>query len=286
MHPLPRNAMLNTASWLLALVFAGAGGVADPIHLVAWAPGYPGSTEQAQPTMDAFARLLAVAAGWDADHVTAEYQGTEDGGLTRLTHEGTQLALLPLALFLKYEEQLALRPIAQVVGPEGEATETWSLVAPAGRIDSPEDLAGWTVLGIPAYSEAFVRGSILGRWGALPVDVNVEFTRRVLGGVRRAGNGENVAVLLDSVQTAALALLPNADALEIVATSDRVLMGLVVSVGARLDGQTEEALLGGLMQVHEDAAFAEVLSTVRVMRFDPVDQAALATSREAFDKAR
>jgi len=278
--------MLNTVSWLLALALAGGGIVAEPLHLVAWAPGYPGNATQAQPTMDEFARLLAAAAGWDSDRVTAEYQETEAGGLTRLAHESTQLALVPLALFFKYEEQLGLLPIAQVVGPEGEAAETWSLIAPAGRIDGPGDLAGWTVLGIPAYSEAFVRGSLLGGWGTLPEDVKVEFTRRVLGGVRRAGDGENVAVLLDSAQTAALASLPNADALEIVATSDPVLMGLVVSVGGRLAGPAKDALLHGLMQVHEDAAFGEVLSTVRVKRFDPVDQAALSTSREAFDGAR
>jgi len=278
--------MLNVALWLLALTLAGGGVVADPLHLVAWAPGYPGSTTQAQPTMDEFARLLAAAAGWDADRVTAEYQETEDGGLTRLTHEGTQLALVPLALFFKYEQQLGLQPVAQVVGPTGEAAETWCLVAPTGRVDKPADLAGWTVLGIPAYSEAFVRGSLLGDWGELPGDVKVEFTRHVLGGVRRAGNGESVAVLLDSVQTAALASLPHADALEIVATSGPVLMGLVVTVGGRLPEQTEDALLRGLLQVHDDTAFAEVLSTVRVSRFDAVDEAALSTSRRAFDQAR
>jgi len=278
--------MTKTAIWLVALVLAGGGVVADPVHLVAWAPGYPGSTAQAQPTMDDFARMLAAAAGWDADAVTAEYQETEEGGVTRLTDEGTQLALVPLALFFKYEKQLGLRPVAQLVGPDGEAAETWSLVAPTGRINAPADLAGWTILGIPAYSDAFVRGSLLGRWGTLPDEVNVEFTRRVLGGVRRASSGENVAVLLDSAQTAALSSLPNADALEIVATSDRVLMGLVVTVGERVPQHTEAALVSGLMRVHEEAAFAEILSTVRVTRFDPVDQAALSMSREAFDKAR
>lgn len=278
--------MLNTVSWLLALALAGGGIVTEPLHLVAWAPGYPGNAAQAQPTMDEFARLLAVAAGWDAGRVTAEYQETEDGGLARLARESTQLALVPLALFLKYEEQLDLRPIAQVVGPEGEAAETWCLVAPTGRIDDPADLAGWTVLGIPAYSDAFVRGTLLGSWGTLPENANVEFTRRVLGGLRRATRGENVAVLLDSAQTAALPSLPNSDALEIVATSDRVLMGLLVTVGGRLPPQTEDTLLRGLLHMHEDDAFADVLSTVRVRRFDPVDQAALSTSREAFDKAR
>jgi len=278
--------MLNTVIWLLALTLAGGGLVAEPLHLVAWAPGYPGNAAQAQPTMDEFARLLAVASGWDADRVTAEYQETEHGGLARLAHEDTHLALVPLALFLEYEEQLGLRPIAQVIGPEGEGAETWRLVAPTGRIDGPDDLAGWTVLGIPGYSDAFVRGTLLGTWGMLPEDVNVEFTRRVLGGLRRATSGENVAVLLDSVQTAALPSLPNSDALEIVATSERVLIGLLVTVGGRVPAQTVDTLLRGLLHMHEDDAFADVLSTVRVRRFDPVDQAAISTSREAFDRAR
>ncbi len=279
------DAMLKTVLLLLTLTLTGSGATA-PLHLVAWAPGYPGSTTQAQPTMDEFARLLANAAGWDADRVTAEYQETEVGGLARLTHEGTQFALIPLALFFKYEDQLDLHPLAQVVGPGGEASETWCLVAPAGRITGPGDLAGWTVMGIPGYSEAFVRGNLLGAWGPLPSNVNVEFTRRVLGGIRRASSGENVAVLLDSAQTAAMASLPNAGELEIVATSERVLLGLLVSVDTRVEASTEEALSGGLMRVHESPAFAELLSTVRVSRFEPVDQEAIASSREAFDKAR
>jgi len=278
--------MLNTALWLLALTLAGSGIPADPLHLVAWAPGYPGNATQAQPTMDEFARLLASASGWEAHQVTAEYQETEDGGLARLGRGDSELALLPLALFFKYEEQLGLQPIAQIVGPEGESAETWSLVAPTGQIEGPADLAGWTVLGIPAYSEAFVRGTLLGDWGTLPADVNVEFTSRVLGGVRRASGGENVAVLLDGAQTAALSSLPNADALEVVATSGKVLMGLLVTVGGRLPATAEETLLQGLLNIHEDAAFADVLSTVRVSRFDAVDEVALSASREAFDKAR
>ena len=279
--------MLRTTFCLLAAVMLIAVPAdADPLHLVACAPGYPGSTAQAQPTMDEFARLLESAAGWDQGQVTAEYQETEAGGVARIGNGVTQLALVPLPLFFKYQEQLDLQPIAQIVGPEGTATETWSLVAAAGRIDGPEALAGWTLMGIPAYSEAFVRGNLLGVWGTLPANVHLEFTRRVLAGVRRATSGEDVAILLDGAQTAALASLPNADALEIVATSGGVLMGLVVSVGGRLRDDQRATLVDGLLKVHENTAFGEVLSTIRVTRFSTVDHATLAAGREAFDRAR
>jgi hypothetical protein len=141
-------------------------------------------------------------------------------------------------------------------------------------------------MGIPAYSEAFVRGSLLGDWGALPADVTVEFTPRVLGGIRRAASGEDVAVLLDAAQTAALASLPNAAAVEVVATSAEVLIGLVVSVGNRLPAASRDALRTGLLRVHEDPAFGDILATVRVARFGDVDELSLAASRAAFDRAR
>ena len=169
-----------------------------------------------------------------------------------------------------------------MVGLDGESTEARSLVAGAGKVSDASQLAGWTVLGIPAYSPAFVRGNILGTWGALPPDMSLEFTRRVLGEVRRAAGGENVAVILDGVQTAALAELPNASGLEIVATSDRLPLGLVVTVGGRLDPAKRDALLRGLTQAHTDPGFAAVLSTVRVTGFGPVDTAALGSIREAF----
>lgn len=254
----------------------------EPIHLVACAPGYPGNTAQAQPTMDEFAAMLAASLAVEPGTVSAEYQETEAGGVARLREPDTSLALVPLPFFLKYEADLKLEPLVQVVGPNGKATETWSLVAPAGRIETADDLAGWTVVGVPTYAPAFVRGALLSGWGEIPADVELQFSRRVLSGVRRAAAGETVAVILDEAQTTALAALPNADRLEVVATGPPVLGGLVVAVGGRLDPARRAAVSAGLLQLHEAADFVRVLSTVRLQRFEPVDTAALAGLRAAY----
>ena len=49
---------MNLAALLATLAFA-----ADPVVFVAVAPGYPGTTAEAQASMDAFAAALAAQAG-------------------------------------------------------------------------------------------------------------------------------------------------------------------------------------------------------------------------------
>ncbi len=256
------------------------------IHLVACAPGYPGSTAQAQPTMDEFADMLAASLDVEAGTVSAEYQETEAGGLERLRAPDTTLALVPLPFFLKYEADLELEPLVQVVGTNGSATETWSLVAPSGRVGTAADLEGWTVVGVPTYAPAFVRGALLSHWGEVPDSVDLQFSRRVLSGVRRAAAGENVAVILDEAQTTALAALPNADQLEVVTTGPPVLGGLVVAVGGRLEPNRLGTIRAGLLRLHEAEDFARVLSTVRLQRFEPIDAAALAELRTAYQSGQ
>src|SRR5512137_188895 len=68
--------------------------------LVVCAPGYPGSTEEAQPAMDAFAAAAGAAAAWPSGDLQAVYFETEAGGIERLAREDAGLALVPLPFFL------------------------------------------------------------------------------------------------------------------------------------------------------------------------------------------
>ncbi len=252
-------------------------------HLVAWAPGYPGDTAQAQETMDGFAALLASAAGWEARRVSAEYHETEQGGLERLATDAT-LALLPLALYIKHGEELQLEPLAQTVQPSGSAKESWSLVAARARVTGPEALDGWEISGIPSYAPAFVAGTLLGAWGQLPQSARFVTSSRVLAAIRRARANENVAVLLDGAQTDALSRLPYADELEIVARSPAVISGLLVSVG-EISSTDSTPLFEGLMHIHERPESAAVLRTLRLKRFEQVDTDSLAASIVAYRAA-
>lgn len=254
----------------VALCLAAAGSSQPHHHLVAAAPGYPGDAEQAQPTMDAFAAMLAEAAGWDAGALSAEYRQREADGVAAIRERAT-LALVPLPLFLEHGGALDLEPLVQAVPRNGEG-EIWSLVAPAGRISAPSDLAGWELFGIPAYAPAVVRGPILGHWGKLPEDVQLVFTGRILAAVRRALAGEPVAVLLDGAQTKALASLPGSESLEIVTRSRPLPSAVVAAVGDRVSADDAAALRKGLLEVHAAERFGEVLDTLRLQRFEPVDR--------------
>ena len=59
---------MNLAPILAALVLG-----ADPVAFVAVAPGYPGTTGEAQASMDAFAAALGAQAGWPAGSIVAAY---------------------------------------------------------------------------------------------------------------------------------------------------------------------------------------------------------------------
>lgn len=262
--------------------FAIGVGRADAVgdrHLVAAAPGYPGTPEQAQPSMDAFAAMVAAASGWPEHGLTAEYTTDEATGLAAI-RERADLAVVPLPFWLAHGDELELRPLVQAVHPDG-GPEVWSLVAGRGRVTAASDLDGWEITGVPGYAPAFVRGPLLAGWGELPGSARITFSDRVLAALRRAAQGEPVAVLLDRAQTEALASLPNAEQLEVVARSEPLPPLLVAAVGDRIPEAKLDDVRRGLLQVHEAERFAEVLETLRLSRFEPLDSARLEQLRAA-----
>ncbi len=250
--------------------------------IVVCAPGQPGSTAAAQPTMDAFAAAVAAATGRPAGSLRAVYFETAEGGLKRLVEPDAALALVSLPLFLQHEETLHLAPKLQAVQDSGP-TETWGLAARRGRLGSAAALAGWEITGTAGYAPDFVRGPLLGSWGKPPATVRITFTANVLSALHRAAAGEQVAVLVDGAQAAAIGTLPFGGDLEIVARSS-ALPGTIACRVGRSAGI--DAVLAGLERLHTRPEWAEVLKTMRLTRFEPVDAAALDAARRARDAAR
>lgn len=275
-----RHARIRAATALLLVAGTGAAAVpAADHHLVACAPGYPGSPEQAQPTLDAFAAMIADASGWPGGSLTAEYTTDERAGIEAIA-AGADLTIVPTPFFLVHAQELDLRPLVQAVPPDGDA-EVWSLVAARGRIATPGDLTDWEVTGVPGYAPAFVRGAILGDWGPLPDTVRITFTDRALGALRRALAGEPVAVLLERSQVAALPSLPDGERLEVVARSAPMPPLLLATVDDRLAPTDVERVRAALLGLHQSPRFTEVLETLRLSRFEPLDEARLDALRAA-----
>jgi hypothetical protein len=250
---------------IVALGLVAAAGAA-PRTVVICAPGFPGDTEAARTTMEAFARAAAGAANWPEGSLNAVYHQTEQGGLERLAGDDAVLAIVPLPFFLRHGERFDLRPALQIENTTG-TEEIWSLAARRGA------------------APAFVRGPLLGAWGPLPAGVRITATASVLGALRRAAAGEQVAVLLDAAQTASLPSLPFAGDLEIVATSGRLPGGVLCTVGDRLPAAEVDSMVAGLLDLHRSPAGEEALAAMRLKRFRKLDAPALEAARRAYRAA-
>src|SRR5512137_2448449 len=88
---------------LTALVLA-----TDPVAFVAVAPGYPGSTAEAQASMDAFAKALTAQAGLPAGSITAAYFEKDQAGAERLQKPDAAFGMVSLPFFLEHAKALEL----------------------------------------------------------------------------------------------------------------------------------------------------------------------------------
>jgi hypothetical protein len=272
--------MRAVAAFILG-VAATVSASAEPVTLVACAPGFPGSTAEAQPRMDAFAAALAEAVAGKPD-VRAEYYETEDRGAARLGRPDATLALVPLPFLLKYEKPLGLVARGQVVMQGGAASEAWSLVAGKGRVSGPPVLDGWEILSPAAYAPRFVRGSALAAWGKVPAGARLVATMSVLTGLRRAAAGEKVVLLLDGPQAAAVPSLPFASDLEVLARSEALPVLVVAVVRARVPEPQARAILQALESLGGRPAGAAALQGLQLDRFVALDDAALRRARDAY----
>ena len=272
------------ASLLVALlaVTTPARAAVSPLTLVACAPGYPGNTAEAQPSMDALAGAVAEAAGWREHDIAATYQETEQGGLERLSRPGATVALVPLPFLAQHGASSRLSPRLQVEEKGAGLSQVWSLVAKRGRVASPAALGRFTVMSTAGYAPAFVRGAVRG-WGEIPPGARIVQSSQVLSGLRRAAAGDDVALLLDGAQTAALPTLPFASDLEVVARSRPLPVAFVCEVDERLAPTRWKALEDALLKLSDTPAGAAALEGIRMVRFVRPDPAALAVAR-SFEK--
>lgn len=253
----------------LAIALISSTSAAAPsTQIVVCSPGSPGSTEEAQPTMDAFAAALAAGSKLP---LTAVYDPADDGGVKRLQAAGIGIVSLPF--FLAHADQLQLHARLVAVQQGRPALDTWSLIAQKGRVKSAADLAGLTLVANTAFAPGFVKGDVLGGFGK--VDAKLQQQSAVLSALRKAANGDAIAVVADGPQTAALATLPFKDKLEVVAHSPAMPAGVVVTIDARAPdwAPIEKALL---------ALDAKALASIHMDKFEKLDDKVLAAARKAY----
>jgi len=244
--------------------------------IVVVSPGSPGSTDEAKASMAAFAAAASAKA-----HVPLEaiYDPTEAGGVSKLDSAGIGLVALPF--FLAHEADLKLRPRLDVVQKGRPPLERWVLVTQKGRAKTAEALAGMTIVSNAAYAPGFVRG-VVAELGPPPKDLKLQQSTAVLSSLRRAAEGEPVAVLLDGPQAAALGSLPFAAKLEEIARSPEMPAGIMVTTDARVPDKVWSGIESALVGLTSDPAGQKALDAIQIARFAPIDDKALAAARKLY----
>ncbi|HEY0194055.1 MAG TPA: hypothetical protein VGC42_23215 [Kofleriaceae bacterium] len=248
--------------------------------MVICSPGSPGTTDEAQPRMDA---LGAAISGKAVTRVAVVYDPTDAGGVSRF--KTAEIGMVSLPFFLQHEKDLGLRARLHPVAKGHTALEKWALVVQKSKVKGPAGLAGFTIMSSVAFSPGFIKGVALGAFGAVPGDVKLQQSTAVLSGLRRAANGDPVAVLLDSEGEAQLKSLPFADKLEVVAHSAEVPAGVIVSIDARMPDRTWAGIEKALLGLGGDQASTSALDGVQLTKFAPLDDKALAAARKSFGEA-
>lgn len=263
------------------LAAAGVRAAPDALQIVVCAPGSPGTTDEARPSVDAFATAVSAKARVP---VTAVYDPSEDGGAKRLAQAGIGIVSLPF--FLKHEKALGLHARLIAVQKGRPALEKWALVAQKGRVKDAAGLAGFTLMANTAFAPAFIRGVVLGSYGKLPADVKLVQSVAILSALRRAANGDPIAVVADGPQEASLASLPFAAKLDVVTRSPPVPAGLVVTIDARVSAAQWKPVEAALLGLHGEETGAHALAGVQMDRFVALDEKALDAARTAFASAQ
>jgi hypothetical protein len=263
-----------SAALAVALVLAaapGRGAAPDRLALVACAPGWPGTTAEAQRGMDALVSALARSAGLPEGSMSGVYLPAEQEGLARLSQPDAAVALVPLPFFAKHAAALKLEPRLGVVLQGEEAPgDVWTLVARKGRITSPAALAGLTLSSSAGYAPGFVRG-ILSSWGQLPGDVRIVQSSQVLSALRKAASGADVAVLLDGAQSRSLSSLPFSAELEVVARSAPVPAAVIATVGGRLTPARWRGLERAFLTLPSAEGGADALAGIQTRAFSALE---------------
>jgi hypothetical protein len=234
--------------------------------LVFCAPGYPGTGADAQPLVDEFAAAVTRTAGWPAGSLAAIYDTDEKSDLARLAQPQAVVAFMPWPFYVQHAAQFHFKPLAQAdVLPVG-TTQRWTLVMQNGHAPPPAGLAGMNLISTAAYAPDFVR-SVAAPGQPWPADVTLTASGQVLSGLRRAANGEPVALLLDQEQAAALPGLPFAAQLQSSVTSQPVPVALVAVVDGRLPAARAEALKSALLKLSASSEGQAMLGRLRLKGF-------------------
>ncbi len=254
--------MFRRAALILFFLFPALASAA-PLKLLFFYPGGQGSTEAAQPLLDAFTEALKKAGG---PEMAATYLPDKAAGIAFIEKEKPAAALLSSELFEEQAKAWNAAPVARSLQlPSGDGTETYYLVGKKG-------VALPTTGKISLYSSRPFNPDYVAK-RLFPTMSGVTFeilpTRNVVGDLRKLAAGEKTGfMLLDPYEHRAMNLKAAWVAeLADLATSAKVPSSPVVVFAGAMSPEQQAAFQKALMAVGKDSTAQPTLQELRLKGF-------------------
>lgn len=215
---------------LLLWLFTGLPGVAvggESLDFVIIQPGQPGTSEDAQPTMDVLAAYVRKQLGGGVN-VKGRYFNEVEPALEYLRGSGPKWGIVSMTFYATHGRRLALKPLASS-RPGGYDKDRWLL---AVAVPGPEDwrqVTG-TVTGTMLHDSA-TAACLLFQREAASLPFALSGTIQPLMALRQVIKGRAAGVVLDRVQYEALRKTPSADSVKVIHQSPDLPFSPVVWIG-------------------------------------------------------
>lgn len=258
-----RKLLVVAVLWMATIVQAQG---ADTFDFVIIQPGQPGSSQDAQPVMDALAAYVQKKLG-NGVTVKGHYFNQSAPATAFLTGNHPRWGIVSLDFFLSYGGTKCMVPLA-ATRPGGSDNDTWRLVVAKGGPDDWQDVQG-RVEGTMLFGPTVAARLVFNRsTGELPF--TLEGTYRPLRALRNVLRGKSAAVLLDKPQYDAVQALPYAADLKEIASSGDLPTPAVVAFGK--PGRLHQRLGKILQDMQGDPAAADLLMLLQTKGFGPADE--------------
>jgi hypothetical protein len=229
-------------------------------------PGQPGTSEDAQPVMDALATYVQSKLGAGVT-VRGRYFNQVEQAAAYLAQNQPRWGIVGLGYYLGYADTRTMTALAST-RPGGADSDIWRLVVAK---DGPDT---WQAVKEPVSGtmlfEPGVAAQLLFDKSARELPFTLQGTFRPLRDLRSVLRGKGGAVVLDRLQYDAVKALPMASDLKVLATSASLPTSVVVAFGPT--GGLHDRFRKVLHAMQKDPAAAELLQLLQTEGFGPADK--------------
>jgi hypothetical protein len=249
-------------------------------RLVIAQPGYPGSTAEAKEFISRLTK--AVEAGGGPKLAGGEYHNVETAALEAIERDRPAVGIVSLGFYLKHRRSLALKPLVW-----SQPEEAFAVAARKGTMKSLADLSGKTVSGTPLLEAEFVArvlfapsatggASAAAAWKPAP-------ERLFSKAIREVARGRSDAVLLSGREYEAMKRLGAGAELERIHSTAAYPVALAVRLGEGAGGEAAKGFAAALEALNRTADGKDLLETMGIGGFKPIDAARLGAIEALFD---